>query len=358
MNRQRGFTLVELMVAITLGLLLVAATASVYLGSRSSYLGTTGAADLDDGARFSADFLGRALRGTGFIGCTANNSHAGATTGALITVSGTLSGASNDFGNALSGYEASGTGTAGSVTISTTTGTGTWAPALANDVPTAIGGSDILVVHNTAQTTPVPLPNGFNAGATSVAITPVNGGASIFANQVLAVSDCSKATVFQAQSFAGNSIGTSSTAFTVDYGSGAMIYQPTTSIYYIAPGADHDAALWRYRYNDPEDGPTQAQPMSNIELVPDVENMQILYGYDPGQTLSVTQYTTADNIADFNAVESVQIGLLVASPLNAVSTPAAAPSYQILGTTVTAAAADSRLRRVYTFTVALRDQLP
>src|ERR1700679_2775263 len=70
--RERGFSLVELMIAVTLGLLLIGAVTAIFLGSRQSYHTTNGTSTLTDSGRFATDFVNRALRSTGFIGCSAS----------------------------------------------------------------------------------------------------------------------------------------------------------------------------------------------------------------------------------------------------------------------------------------------
>ena len=95
-------------------------------------------------------------------------------------------------------------------------------------------------------------------------------------------------------------------------------------MFYIGVGADGDGALYKYETNGGVFGDGYSV---NEELVPDVENMQILYGVETGAsqtTQTVAQYVTANNVAttsitgDFNGVISVQIALLVASPPSTV----------------------------------------
>jgi hypothetical protein len=51
---------------------------------------------------------------------------------------------------------------------------------------------------------------------------------------------------------------------------------------------------------------------------------------------------------------SVRIAVLAASPPGATTKPSAAPTFNLLGTTVTAPI-DTRLRRVFDITITLRD---
>jgi len=122
-----------------------------------------------------------------------------------------------------------------------------------------------------------------------------------------------------------------------------------TRVYYIGKGADGDGALF-------VDDLNATGTFTANELVPDIEAMQILYGLDTNNTQIVSEYVTADAVADFNTVMSVKIALLAASAPGSTH-PGAALTYNLLGTLVTAPA-DSRERQVFEETIAVRNSLP
>ena len=70
MSRVRGFSMVELMVAITLALVVTTGVISVFVGSRSAYQATSGTAELTDGGRFALNFISNSLRSAGYMACT------------------------------------------------------------------------------------------------------------------------------------------------------------------------------------------------------------------------------------------------------------------------------------------------
>ena len=76
MIRARGFSLVELMVAITLALIVTTGVISVFIGSRSAYNATSGTAALTDGGRFALNFISDSVRGAGYMACTTAPSRA------------------------------------------------------------------------------------------------------------------------------------------------------------------------------------------------------------------------------------------------------------------------------------------
>jgi type IV pilus assembly protein PilW len=62
-----GFTLLELLIAMTIGLLLTVVIAQVFLGSRRTYATTDDVARLQENMRYANDVLGRALRSASYM---------------------------------------------------------------------------------------------------------------------------------------------------------------------------------------------------------------------------------------------------------------------------------------------------
>jgi type IV pilus assembly protein PilW len=135
----------------------------------------------------------------------------------------------------------------------------------------------------------------------------------------------------------------------MSFQAGSQVTAVDTVVYYIGTGADGDGALFSYDLN----GTTT---FTANELVPDIEAMQVLYGLDTTGAQAVTEYVTADLVPDFNSVMSVKVAVLAASPPGAVKAPPAAPTYNLLGTTVTAPI-DTRARKVFETTIAVRNAL-
>jgi prepilin-type N-terminal cleavage/methylation domain-containing protein len=110
MKRARGFSLVELMVAITLALIVTAGVMSVFIGSRSAFQATSGTAAVSDSGRFALNFLENAVRDAGNMACgapirTIFNVGPGATP--LLTPAGP---APLFLFQPMTGFEAAGTG--------------------------------------------------------------------------------------------------------------------------------------------------------------------------------------------------------------------------------------------------------
>lgn len=65
-DRQRGFSLVELMVAMVIGLFVVASVGMLFVSSKRTYLTQDANSRLQESARFIVDYLGRQVRMAGY----------------------------------------------------------------------------------------------------------------------------------------------------------------------------------------------------------------------------------------------------------------------------------------------------
>jgi type IV pilus assembly protein PilW len=379
MHRLRGFSMVEMMVAIMLSLVVMVAVVSVFVGSRAAYQSTSGVAAVTDGGRFATNFIEESARNAGWFACN----HADVNT-SLDYLNWVGSPLQFDFRYAVGGFEATNTAPGDAFVQPATqvagAGAGNWNADPAIDPVTGnpeftldaeftaatnnqVTNSDILVLRSSIpQIKPVYTTLDALTGA---AILNVTGSTGFQVGQIAAVSDCTKSAAFQISAIAGGTPavisfgggigppGNAQASLTRPFVAGAVVQPLTTVIYYIGIGQDGDAALRRLDLN----GANGPATFTDEELVPDVENMQVLYGVDTTGALSATEYVTADAVTDFGSVVSVQVALLAASPPQTGQALTPVPQvYTLLGTQVTAPV-DSRKRRVFTVTIALRNQL-
>jgi type IV pilus assembly protein PilW len=346
------------MVAITLALLLTGGVISVFVGSRQAYQATAGVGDMSESGRFALNLIGESVRSAGNLACNSAMSATSQSVVAGITFI-------NNYGQGVEGFEANNTGPAAAIALPAAPAVGAannWTPNLdpamtaaipANpqNVGKPVQGSDVLVVRSSVpRVAPVYTTADVAPGANSVFVTPVP--AAIAQNQYAAIADCTKAVIFQV---ANVGVGAPSTVTLnaplpgVGFSAGALVMPLMTAIYYVGVGSDGDAALFRL---EQVNGPGFNNPPNPEELVPDVENMQVLYGIDPSGTQTASAYVTGNQVGALNVV-SIQVALLVASPPS--NKPPAAPApYNLAGTQVTAPW-DFRRRQVFYATINLRD---
>lgn len=110
--RMRGLTLVELLVAMVIGLFLILGMGSIFLMNQQTYRTSGALANVADGSRIAFELMARDIRAAGATGCDSTSGHVGDQLGNQGTAWWA------DWGNALHGYGH------GQVDLATATGTG------------------------------------------------------------------------------------------------------------------------------------------------------------------------------------------------------------------------------------------
>ncbi len=318
---QRGLSLVELMVAITIGLLLLAGVIQVFASTKQTYRVHEGLSRVQESGRFAMEFLTRDLRMAGFWGCTRSTNNL--TNHLNFDFDSTGNGTADSYSEALSFNNSGIEGTD-------------------ND---GVNNSDRIVIRGAFGT-------GLNVqppfGPTPSADIRTSAGNSLAQGDIVIVSDCQQADVFQitnANPGTSGSIthntgtgtpGNATQPLSKIYVEDAQIYRAQTLVYTIQNGADNQPALFR----------------NGVELVNGINSMQVLYGEDTNASGTANYYVIADNVVDMDNVVSVQISLLVQSDSDNLST--SPQSYTFNG--VTSTAADNRLYQVFTSTIAIRNR--
>ena len=198
---RRGFSLIELMVALTLGLVLTAGLVQLFSSTKVTFNTNDALARVQENGRFALENLKRELREAGTLGFCAGQ----------VPITNHLntgcSGGIDDFFNpdfAVVGWEYGSTGLGGSFTITdldpATATNGDWSSqANSPNLPSQLSGevvpgSDVLVTRN------LVVVDGFTADSAGhdpdedIALTDPSGVAE---NTILLVTDCSNADLFQ-----------------------------------------------------------------------------------------------------------------------------------------------------------------
>ena len=318
LRRQRGVTLVELMVALALGLLITVAMLKVYVDASRMYRFNEGLARVQENGRFALEFIRRDARVAGFWGCYSEaplTNQISTTSNAWINV---------DAGH-ITGTNDDGLNSADSITFRSATGSGT--------------------LVNTTMT----------AASDSVSVDSV---ATIETDMAVLINDCDNGDIFQVTDISGTLL-VHAANLSKPYASGSRVYQAQQSTFCIAPGADPSQPSLR-RLTNPTPG--QSCASNGDELIEGVENMQILYGED---TDADSDGANGDGTANryvpigtaslyIDRVVSVRLSLLARSLNNNLTTE---PSpYTFNGTAVTPGATDKYLRKVFTTTITLRNK--
>ncbi|HZF98642.1 MAG TPA: PilW family protein [Pseudoxanthomonas sp.] len=391
----RGVTLIELMIALLIGIVLLLGLVQIFSASRAAYQLSQGIARNQESSRFAIDFLSRDLRMAGHTGCINDQSllssdatgiNGGNIRSLFLTEAqreaNTVSALPFPlrFDVSIQGFEAAGTAPKGVVDIPGAPVVGTaadWSPALPPALAdlNPVAGSDILVLrYFSAEEAPV---TAFDATGT---ITYADAAALATAGSGLfAVADCRGASVFQASatptsttlSVAQTGLNASSLGYVssqdgpLAYKAGsASLFRVESIAYYIGIGAAGEPALYRARWTTAP-GSAELNPVKE-EMVEGIESMQLLFGRDvanPGyiatmDTAGAISNATSDaaNAAAWRRVGAVQVGLLVRNAGERAAALQSADGRRVLEVTMNVPA-DANYRSTYETTVALRNRL-
>lgn len=374
----KGFTLVELMIAMLLGAFFLNGVLHIFSAAKQSYRTQENLARLQENGRLALDFISQDVRMAGYWGCSK-------------LAPDTKNFVRSDiffyqFTKALEGFEA-----ITPVSAGLSTSVENWAPKLpvldeAFDITSPdniLEGSDVLTIRKIN-------PQGFlitsidlkskslqvNATANELSAagiikpTPANDGVAV----VAVSADCASAQAFQitnvlstgAIEYAAIAPKTGSALIAARPGNKTITTLPkytvhlvNTTSYYVAT-KNNEKLLYRKTNTDVAE-----------ELVDGVEQMQILYGVDSDFTPTLGNYSapnyylTADQVGEGNwdKVVSVRVKLLLATADNVAAhrlpyifnanlndlTETIPPDKEDKE--------DKKIRRVFTATIAIRNRL-
>ncbi|MEH6651037.1 MAG: PilW family protein [Motiliproteus sp.] len=329
---EHGFSMVELMIALVLGLMIVAAVMQTFIGTKRSYELQDDLSRVQENGRFAMEYLKRDIRQADFWGCL---------TGALGNITNNLD-ASVDttlfsMAEGVSGAEGSGYQT---------------------DI-TKLGAailSDMIVLRGGADSGFGVLPPYMPSPSGTVKIDPA---ATLEKGEIVLLSDCTQGDIFQISNdpetgnaghdevnhgtgniiVNGNTVspGNINNGLSKKYTGDARLFKAGTTTFEVKLNSFGEPALYR---NGTE------------ELVEGVESMQIEYGIDIDND-RIPNYFNDFDASEVDAAVSVRISLLVRGHKENVADTNMALSYD----GASFPTQDRRLRKVFTTTIALRNRL-
>ena len=303
MRRGRGFTLIELMVAMLLGLIVIGGVISVFLAGQQTYRTNEALGDVENGSRTAFELLARDIRNAGLTGCDNTN-------GRIANVLNNPSLWYANWNNALYGYDDATTDPA----LSSLTGAG--AP---------VAGKSSVHVLSTARTdVTVSFTPGSGAGS-SANIHLTAGTSHLDTNDLIMVCDFDHATILQITSYSGNQIvvhntGTGSIGncskelgYPVlcttngnhyDFQSNSRIAVLTANAWYIGTNSLGGQSLYRLNVGHGTGG-VAGTPQ---EMVRNVTAMHVKYLQPPAAV-----FNTAASMTNWATVDAAQIQLTLKS---------------------------------------------
>ncbi len=377
-NRSRGFSLVELLVAITIGAIILGGAITLFVNNRDTYKTTNELSRLQETARYALGMMVKDIRMAGYFGCADRldtvTDNTGAAAGDLWNPTNPIEGweggvAGNYLPSNVAGVPGAGGAGFGSFVDNiadnpgTTDGDDGWVLALGGLVPDSITLRYLAGSMNdavgAAGTLDYQVTLDASNGASSVITVDSAVGFSV--NQVAAISDCGGSDVFQIDAVnTGPPATVEASALSRGYNavSNPMIAPFVGVRYYIgangrSPNPTTDPYPSLYRAIVTPGGLAEAPQ----ELFEGIESLQLLYGEDTNADGAPDSYANADSIGSWTNVVSVQLSILVrtidqqgradASNIDTNTYP--------LNNVVFDPVNDRRRRRVFTTTIMVRN---
>lgn len=343
MNKQRGLSLVELMISIALGLMLMVGVIQMFLSTKSSFTVQQGLSRIQETGRMAMEFIGHDLRMAAAVGCVRMQSPGKDTANVIDPIPTNKGGLHKDFLVGIMGYDTSEQLEA-SIPLES---------ALGSMIP--VDNSSILVIRGaTERGFPVALNNTENS------ITVFRGGSTVSNDcidglcegGVAVVSDCDSGRVFTAASLEEKSGGqltiTHNEAWDIagidinvyDARPEVFVYPMHTIVYFVAPGVSGEPSLWQ-----------RIDRQTSLELIQGVERIRFTYRVD-----DATDYVAASTVGalEWREVNAVRVDLVVrGSEQNALES---VQTYTFPGDAAATTPTDRRLRQLFSNTFLLRSR--
>lgn len=364
-HSNKGFTLVELMIAMTLGLFVLAGVISIFIENKQVYRVLDARSRMQENARYALYVLGRDIRMAGYMSCDS-----------ATRIANTVNSSGWQFwGDAVTGYEG------GVSTFPTEFSADLYTSPNAPVNPDALAlrraDSDenfLISSHNPSSATihfaeDKSVEKGeiyviANPQCTQLGIFQASGPASAGPHNHIVHNtggstnpgNCTKQLggSFNCPPSTENNIcNPSVTTLPVgesckySYPPGSKIFKLLTHAYYIGSSQNIPSL-----FNEKLIVDTVAHDADTLDelIVQGVENMQILYGIDTDADDIPNKYVSADNIG-ISSVSSVRIHLLIRSIKEVGKS---IQNYSYLGNTITPT--DKFLRKEFTTTIKLRNR--
>ncbi len=321
--RARGFTLVELMIAMLIGLVVVGGVVSVFIAGQRSYVTNKAIGDVQDSARIAFELMARDIRDAGLSGCNNNGRVANVLNNATANWY-------TDWSNAVHGY------------------------GPAQDDPGAAFGTASPARYKAANSDSLQLMGAGDLGLTvnqrvNAANFKINETTTdLHDNDIIVVCDPDHAAILQVTNYqsttktvvhnsggSSGSIGNCSKGLgyptvcttngnAYEYGPNSQIALLTAKDWYIGINPVGGTSLYQATLTN---NGTSVAPVAQ-EMVRDVTAMTILYHMKNG-----TSFVPASSVTDWSTVDSVQVTLTMESTDKRAGTNAKAISRTFVATT-------------------------
>ena len=297
-KRNAGFGLVEVLIAMLLGLLLTIGMANVFISSKQAYRTQDALSIIQENGRYAMEVLARNIRMSGYQGCGNLAAVIPNVLASSMPGSGTYSSSQS-----IRGYEYN--GSAFSPLYGDTGST-------SDDPGSVIAGIDVITVSR-AERVDSCGGNLKEAMTSDSASLKINGDTScgLAANDYVLITDCETSDLFRITSITKGSTevqishsasSNKSARLSKPYSTDAQVFKFIHSDYFLSQNSFGQPALFVR-----ENGGTPQ------ELVDGVQDLELLYGEDTNSDLAADQYVDGATVSNWSNVTSVRMDLTLVS---------------------------------------------
>lgn len=331
---QYGYSIAEMLVALAVGLIAIAATAMVLVSSAGLYRVSDGRARIQEHSRFSLGLMETDIRMAGYMGCFNTEMFPSR----FVNLVRDPANFENAYALMVGGHEAGGT---------------SWSPALDAAIGAGghapLAGSDVLVLRGPTGRS-LPLSEGMNTTSVPIPLASVEG---LEVGGLAIVADCSYANLFVVTQIPADKKVVHAASKNIDAkltrvfsaGQGATVTPVATVSYFVAASSSGVAgrrSLWR-----------QENLKAAEEIADGVQQMQLEYGIDNDADQRPNQFVAADAIGAGRVV-AIRISLLLRS--QQVNLARKAQTYNFDGV-AGITAPDKAMYTPFSTTIALRNRV-
>ena len=342
--RQRGLTLIELMISVALSLVILSAMSYIYVSSRGVYRSNEAMARAQETGRFALEWLARDIRNAGNFGCISYNTPQ------------IIANPPNGIGGqiqAVFGYE-NGKDTSNAAWPNPSTITYVRGDVL---IISGMLGNAANVTDNVPGNANVKVDqNCMGLQQDDLAIACNFKQATLFRVTNNVQQNCNLNSSPGYDVTAANNANTSNFKMPYTKDDRAILFKLGVLAYFIGQNPAGNPAL--YRVN----AASTTLPIPTEEVAENIEDMNLLFGEDTNADGQADVYSNANSVVNWANVVSVRVAVVARSAdTSAVQQsqtyyfqPSASAGVYSIAPTPT----DRRLRQVFTTTVALRNRLP
>ena len=343
-GRIAGFTLVELMIALVLGLLVIAGVGSVFLANKDAYRTNEALSQTQDAARTAFEFLARDIREAGSNPCGSEEIQSALNGSVECANTNTLPDWVDDFDVPISGTD-------NTSTIAGLPGSGNVGAPVSGSDAIRIGKAEDLGLR-LDEDNPAPTAASLKLAATTTLLDP---------DDVVLVCDAGKASIFQITTQSDSSVTFSHNTGTgsignctkglnhpiindtngsgTTLGKSSYLAVPRSVYWYVGTNSAGSRSLFRARNLKTISDPNDAIEID--EMVRGVESMFIQY-HENGNDA----FVDASAVSNWGDVDAVWLQLTMRSRGTSASDP-----------NIGAGSDRQRLQRTFSTTVAIRNRL-